>query len=74
MKKAKVYTKEEQQRDIGIPNRKGFDLYCPICDVELEFDHHWIGMMSRDRIGNEGDDYVCPKCKHKFFQITIFRD
>ncbi len=70
----KPYTKEERQRDIGIPNHKNGELYCPVCDVKLEFDHHWVGTIGQSRIGNEGDDYVCPKCKHKFFQITIFRD
>jgi uncharacterized protein with PIN domain len=54
--------------------RKNGGLYCPDCDVELEFDRHFVGMMDRYRVGNEGDNYVCPKCKQIFFEITIFRD
>jgi hypothetical protein len=67
-------TEKENQRSIGLPEHRNDGLYCPVCEIKLVFDHHWVGMMSIDKIGNEGDDYVCPKCKHKFFQITLFRD
>jgi Zn finger protein HypA/HybF involved in hydrogenase expression len=74
MKEAKIFTQKERLRAAGWPEHKDGELYCPVCDVKLEFDHHWVGMMNIGQVGNEGDDYICPECKHKFFQITLFRD
>jgi uncharacterized protein with PIN domain len=56
------------------PVKKNNKLFCPKCDVELEFDRHFVGMMDRYRVGNEGDIYKCPVCGREFNETTIFRD
>lgn len=48
--------------------------FCPNCDVELQFAGAWIGMMNAYRLGNQGMNYVCPKCGFKHSETTLFRD
>jgi hypothetical protein len=56
------------------PINKNGELYCPNDNTKLEHTGHFVGMMDAYRIGNEGENYVCPKCKQPFWKTTIFRD
>ena len=56
------------------PIRKEDGLHCPDDDTKLVFEYHNITMMDRYRMGNEYDEYTCPKCKRYFRETTIYRD
>jgi hypothetical protein len=56
------------------PIEKDNEFWCPDDNIKMEFQKHFIGMMNMYQVGNEGNIYICPKCKEIYLNITIFRD